>query len=351
MTTSPTMKDPRRAARGLLAACALALAAAPGAALAQGAGGSDSAAADALFDAAKKLSEAGNHAEACPKFEASYKLDRTLGTLLNMADCHEKIGAIARAWAEWGEGAELAGRAGDDRAGFAKGRREALAPRLPKLEVKVKNPRPGLTVHRDGTVMAEGTFGVPLPIDPGKHVIAVRRGEQPLTEKTVEATEGKTETIELDLAAIEKAAPAPAPAKPGEAPAAPPAGKYAARRNIALVVGGAGVAALIGAGVIEAIAFASKPKEGQCVNNLCLPEGYDASTKAKSLAEAGAVVGIIGLAAVGTGAALLISIPSSASGSSAAAAPKVGRGAPARRAWISPWAGPGGAGVAMGGAL
>jgi len=91
----------------------------------------DSAAADALFQSAKQLMGQQKYADACPKFEASYKLDKTLGTLLNLADCHEKLGKVASAWAEWGEAADRATREGDSRADYATKRRNALASRPP----------------------------------------------------------------------------------------------------------------------------------------------------------------------------------------------------------------------------
>ena len=45
------------------------------------------AAAETLFREGKALGTDGKIAEACPKFEASLELDRSLGTLLNLADC------------------------------------------------------------------------------------------------------------------------------------------------------------------------------------------------------------------------------------------------------------------------
>src|SRR3954471_12905545 len=50
----------------------------------------DPVAADALFQAGKQLITDKKYAEACSKYDASYKLDPTLGTLLNLADCYEK---------------------------------------------------------------------------------------------------------------------------------------------------------------------------------------------------------------------------------------------------------------------
>ena len=51
--------------------------------------------AESLFREGKRLSGEHKFAEACPKFAESYKLDPGLGTLLNLAICHE-VGGQAR---------------------------------------------------------------------------------------------------------------------------------------------------------------------------------------------------------------------------------------------------------------
>jgi hypothetical protein len=308
--------------------------------------GDNAASADALFDEAKKLAEQGNHAEACPKFEASFNLDPTLGTLLNLADCHEKIGKIATAWAEWGESAERAERAGDDRVAYAKERRAALEPRLPRLAIVVTNPKPGLTVVRDDVVVPPGTYGVALPVDPGKHAIRVKRGDQVIAEQSVETTEAKIETVELDLDEIEKAAPPPA--GPRTAVAAPP--PSSSQKTIGFVVGGGGLVLLAGAAVLEIVALSSKPTNAQCPDSFCTPEGFRRASKAKTFATIGQWIGLGGLVATGVGVTLVITAPS---GPKSAPAANAGRPKPAmaRRAWVSPWAGAAGGGMIVGGEL
>lgn len=311
----------------------------------------DRAAAEALFNAAKELMGQGKAEEACPKFEASYKLDKTLGTLLNLADCHEKTGKIATAWAEWAEGVDRATKAADSRADYAKQRRDALTGKLPKLQITVTNKRPGLDVLRDETRVDEAVFGVPLPIDPGKHAIVVKRGEQVIERREVEVAEGATATVTLDLEAIEKAAPPPPPAPTttagGLPPPPPPSGS---QKTVGFVVGGVGLAAVVAAGALEILALSKKPGDAdkaKCVNKFCTTAGLDDVNSAKTFADVGQWVGIGGLVALAVGATLVLTAPKAAP-----PPPKTGRwiGAP-RGVSVAPWAAPTGAGVAVGGRL
>jgi hypothetical protein len=63
----------------------------------------DAAMAESLFREGKRLSAEHKYSEACPKFEESFKIDHGLGTLLNLASCHESGGQPASAWAEFSE--------------------------------------------------------------------------------------------------------------------------------------------------------------------------------------------------------------------------------------------------------
>src|SRR5579871_3417882 len=123
------MGRPKLAAIALL----LAVASAPRVARAQGA--EDKAAAEAAFDEGKKLMAAHAYAEACPKLAESQRLDPGIGTMLGLADCYEKNGQTASAWAEFREAAGVAARKQDRRESLARENATRLEPLLTRLVI------------------------------------------------------------------------------------------------------------------------------------------------------------------------------------------------------------------------
>lgn len=311
----------------------------------------DAAAAEQLYKEGKALAKKGDYAAACPKFEASYKLDKGLGTLVNLADCHERIGKTASAWAEWSEAVDLANRLGDDRGKAAAKRRDKLEPKLPKLEVRVSNPVSSLSVYRGDTLVAEAAYGTPLAVDPGEHTVTVRRGDKVLKTETVSAKEAETASVAFDLAALDKEfpeeKPPPAPvvvAPPPPKPAGPP--PSSTQKTVGYVLGGAGIVALATAGVLGYVAMQKKSKADepdQCVNQYCSPNGFDTIDSAKSYATIAQWVGIGGVLLTSVGATLIFTAPS------APEQAKARRRAP--RTAVAPWIAPTGGGVSLAGTL
>lgn len=153
-----------------------------------------SASADQLFKEGRALAQANRWAEACPKFEASLRHDRALGTLLNIAACHEQFGRLASAWSTYQECVDIAGNE-DDRRRYAEERAAALKPRLPRLTILAQTARQGLVVMRNGTRIDPGALGVALYVDPGPHEItASMPGFEPFLRR-VTAVEARSETL------------------------------------------------------------------------------------------------------------------------------------------------------------
>lgn len=273
------------------------------------------AAAEALFQEARTLTAKGNHAAACPKYKASHELDPGYGVLFNLAECFANVGKTASAWAAYMEAAGMAKTAGQkDRVEKAEKRAAELSPKLEKITVVVNDPPAGLVVRRDGVALDAATWGVALPADPGKHTfVAEAPGKQPHTAEV--STGGPGKTVTVTLPALE-AAPVTAPAASAgptatTGPVTAPAedSGRATRRTIGLVVGGAGVAAVVVGAVMGGLAN-SKWNDAQdnfCrTENLCDDTGVALVGEAKTFATVSTALFIGGGVLAAGGATLFL---------------------------------------------
>ena len=162
----------------------------------------DEATATAAYKQAEELAKQGKLVEACPLYEASYHADPKLGALLHAADCEEKIGRTATAWAEFTDAIELAAKLADPRVDVAKRRAAALEPKLAKLHLAPpKQLIPGLVVKRDGADITV-LVGTDIPLDPGDHVVvASAAGYQDWTKTVSITTPGK---VEIEIPVLDK---------------------------------------------------------------------------------------------------------------------------------------------------
>jgi hypothetical protein len=214
-----------------------------------------SAAAGALFDKGRQYLAAGKYAEACAAFEQSQRLDPQLGTLFNLATCNVRLGKLATAW---GEFRDLAQRdTNKTRRAAAAREADRLAPRLPRLVIRLEPPVADATVTSNG-VDVGALLGVESPVDLGDYAIVARAPGHAEARSHARITdEGKTVVVAITLARPAPAIEAPAPAPPVvERPAAPapiapaPPGAPAARHRVLGVAVLAGGGALIAGGLV-----------------------------------------------------------------------------------------------------
>jgi hypothetical protein len=297
------------------------------------------AAATALFDQGRNLMQQGKYAEACPKLAESQRLAPSGGTLLNLADCYEHTGQTASAWATWKDAAARANAAGkSDVEKRALGRAAALEPNLAKLAISVDpaSDVPGLEVKRDGVKVGHAEFGVPIPVDPGSHVIdATAPNKQPFSGKVDVAPKQANATLTVTLVDAPQAAPTPTPeTAPAPAPAPSPtsgtpeqpSSTWSGQKTAALIVGGVG---LVGIGVGSAFGLIAKSKNDQALQNcrtstLCSQTGLNLTDDAKSAATVSTVAFIAGGVALAGGVVLWLTAPSHASSTGLSVSPLVG---------------------------
>jgi serine/threonine-protein kinase len=295
---------------------------------AQSKAASNRAAAEALFNQGRSLMSAGKFNEACPKFEASQQLDPGLGTMLNLAECYEKTGRTASAWAEYREAIPLARAAGSKaRQDLATERAQALEERLSTLTIRAMSGDendPQLEVRRDGVPLQQAELGSPIPVDPGEHVVeAVAPGRLSWSSKVKvgpDAAKVSVEIPKLKPADAEHPATASAPVvtttTTTTSTTEPPADKPVngtAQRTTGLVFGGAGVVGL-GLGTFFGLQASSKwsDAKSKCTDYPfnCGAEGTDLRSSAHSAATVSTVAFVAGGALLATGVVLYLTAPS-----------------------------------------
>jgi len=112
--------------------------------------------ADRLFEEGRALAKAGQYAEACDRFAQSLAIDRTIGTELNLGDCHEQLGHLREAWDQYTGAVTDAEAAHDDkRTAFARERLRGVEAKMTTLIIRVADPeRAGLALTIDGRAVS-----------------------------------------------------------------------------------------------------------------------------------------------------------------------------------------------------
>ncbi len=312
-------------------AVALALAVWPGArAAAQPT--ADDAAAEALFDEAVALRNAGDRAAACSKFRQSYQLSAARGTLLNIAECFEAESKLASAWAAYSTLADAAEAADDrERLAIARAKRAELEPRLARLTITVTAPPAGVVVHRDDSTIPLDVLGEPVPLDAGSHTITVSAPGHEPWRTTIEVVDGARPRVEVP--ALVPLPPRPVVDAPGDAPAT--TRRRHPRATAGLVALGAGaVGAAVGLGFGVAAWRAEADADPTCDAALvCDAYGYGRLQDAHAHADRADLFVGLGAALVVGGAVLYWTAPDGA------------------EVTVRPVAGPDAVGVAIGGRL
>jgi hypothetical protein len=271
--------------------------------------------AERLFREGQKLLEERRFGEACPKFEAAYNKDHSLGTLINLAFCHKEEGAIWYSWLEFREAEVKATELNrPDRRDFAKQRLVELEKLLPK--VVIDNPRkvPLTDVLVEDRKVWEAERGAVFAAEVGPRrfifkargrkngvlLVNIVKGEKVQHVTVPDMEEGSDEPPKPET-------PADAPkTEPPPAAAAEPSDSGSMQRTIGWVaIGVGGVAAIVGA--IEGISTLNNACSG---GKACTADEKSSGNTSATISDVAFVVA--GLGVVG-GIALIATAPSSSS--------------------------------------
>ncbi len=299
----------------------------------------------------------GDFASACPKFAESQRLDPGAGTLLNLASCYEKNGQTASAWATYKDAAAEAKKMGGHRDWEVIARKHAVAleANLSKMTIEVPATMalPDLEVQRDGVSVTRAEWGLPIPVDPGPHVVKASAPHlrpwtrtldvaphAPTSVVTVPALEAEPEPV----AAIIPLMPAPMDANPRR-----PSGKLEPNRGhgqrvAAVAIGALGLASVATGSAFGLLAKSRNDEALQPANcpapTLCNANGLDLTRDAQTFATVSTITFAAGGGLVALGTILYLLAP---------AAPKT-EGAHAAL-HVTPTVGSGSAGITFEGSL
>lgn len=263
-----------------------------------------------LFEEGRALAKDGKYKQACAKFEKSLALDPAIGTQLNYADCHEKVGQYAEAWRIFDSAADAEKITNPARAKFARERADALLPKVGVVVLQVESPAsPRLAIVIGGRSIKAAAV-VREIVDPGSVEITASAAAGDRFEATKSVAAGATITITIP-AFPEAGATASDPVGEGQ-----PSERRRSRMYLAYGVGGAGVLSLA-TGIIVGLAakgdYDAQFDNGSCQdvepNPVCRADGAAAQNSARSLATVGTVLGVGGLALIAGGAVLFLTAP------------------------------------------
>ncbi|MBI5535700.1 MAG: hypothetical protein HY898_23415 [Deltaproteobacteria bacterium] len=274
--------------------------------------GQDSAASQALFNAGLADMETHRYDRACPALAESYHLEARAGTLFTLAECEVAWGKIASAAAHYDDYLQQVARmptaqrsSHAEREAIATKQQAAIAAEIPLLTLTLAARAPrGLIVRRDGAELGAPSLGVPIPVDPGEHLIVVEvPGARP-RETRVQVARGERKRIELTW---NPPIPAPAPVVRTETPIVVRPVSRSPWIYVSAGVGAAGVAA----GTITGLMSASRKRtvDDNCIAGTCNAEGKSAADSGRSFATASTVCFSVGLAGFAAATVLLLVAP------------------------------------------
>jgi len=166
--------------------------------------------ADALYTRGVQLREAGKLDEACASFRESEALERSLGALLNIAECDVRTGRFASARRNFLEAAAAARSSNDAvRADYAAKRAADLEARLPRVRLKIPSEVTVSSLTIDGIAIGDAERHTVMPIDPGRHYLEAKAAGDLVSNAFVDIP-GEPGVTDVELAFVKVKRPEPA---------------------------------------------------------------------------------------------------------------------------------------------
>lgn len=265
-----------------------------------------------LFERGKAKWTLGHYDEAASLLAASNQQVPRAGTCMLLGDAYERLGRLRTARDTFQLASKLAQGSGDSQLEYRANTREAaLAPRLPRIEVRVAQPLPrGLLVTLNGVELPPDELNVPTALDAGNYHLEARApGYRPFT-RDLQLSNAGPQPLGARVISVQLS-------RGGEDDADEPfEDAFTRRQTLAYWVGGAGAALALG-GIVSLLVALDKngASQGECGieggartddENACTSRGAELRSDARTFAHLATAGTLLGLGGLGAGITLYV---------------------------------------------
>ncbi|MET0791383.1 MAG: PEGA domain-containing protein [Polyangiaceae bacterium] len=254
----------------------------------------------ALFQRAIELEQAGNYTTALEQFRDVGQVRMTPQVRFHIATCEEKLGRLVTALGGYQLAFADADSVGEDFKSEVDRAVSRLQASIPKLVIERSTGAEAAEIQLDGVALGASSVGVPVPLDPGPHAVTAKAPGFLSFSETVTIAENDEKKVEVVLT------PEPQQARVSISPAVDV--EKPNKKLIPYVIGGVGVASLIGSGVL----FALRQSTLSDLDKKCGPDRQCPNSAAGEVSNLGlynvtAQIALgVGVVGVGTAVTLLV---------------------------------------------
>ena len=257
----------------------------------------------ALFQRAVELEQAGNYTTALETFRDVGQVRMTPQVRFHIASCEEKLGRLVTALGGYQLAFADADSVGEDFRSEVDRAIVRLQAGIPKLVIVRGTGAEAAEIQLDGVALGASSVGVPVPLDPGPHSVNAKApGALPFS-RTVTIAENEQKSVEVVLTLEPEPELQPGnTANRGES-------EKSNRRLVPYLIGGVGIASLIGSGVLFGLRQSTlSDLEQQCGpnRNMC-PNSAAGQVSNLGVYNVTAQIALgVGVVGIGTAATILL---------------------------------------------
>lgn len=262
-----------------------------------------------LFAQGQAALDKGDAAKGCELMRTSLSLFAVANSLFNVAQCDEREGKLASALEHWKRGNSLID-ATDKRAPVVKKAIEDLEVRVPRVRIVLASKHEPAEVLLDEEVVPKDKLEAALFLDPGKHVVTVRKkGHEDRPVEILLAERERTEVVAEPGAVISGPIPTASASPSVSASVLPPPRPGPSPLKVGgFIAVGVGAAGILGA-IITGVKIESNDGEirGPCKNTVCSgARPSDLIEEQKTLLPINATLWGVGIAGAAAGTVMLV---------------------------------------------